>query len=241
MKERIVKVEKYQPTLSLKPTQFSIGLLEVEFKVIEFKAMKAKKMAKFVRETPVPVVVSPWKELCITDHHHFVFACWHADVREVRVEVVKDYSRANLSYHRFWRKMARLQLAYLYDQFGEGPRSPLYLPTDIRGMADDPYRSLAWMVRKEGGFENSRETFAEFRWADFFRANRVLDAHGRRGFHAAIKRGLRLARSAKARNLPGFKKLSPKDMSQEKEILRKSKYVPEEQKKGHLATRVRVA
>ena len=44
-----------------------------------------------------------------------------------------------------------------------------------------------------------------------------------------------------ARQLPGFKKLSPNEMSKEKEILHKSKYVPEEQKKGHVATRVRIA
>ena len=170
-----MKVKKYQPTLSLKPTQFALGLLEVEFKVVEMKAMKAKKLEKLVRESPVPVVVSPWKELCITNRHHFLFACWHAGVRRVRVEVVKDYSRSKLTYHGFWKKLAREKRAYLHDQFGEGPRSPLYLPIDIRGMADDPYRSLAWMVRKEGGFENSDLTFAEFHWADFFRAKRLLD------------------------------------------------------------------
>jgi hypothetical protein len=44
---------------------------------------------------------------------------------------------------------------YPYCQFGEGPRKPLYLPRDIRGLADDPYRSLAWFVRKAGGFDPS--------------------------------------------------------------------------------------
>ena len=234
-----MKVKKYQPTLSLKPTQFALGLLEVEFKVVEMKGMKPGKLDKLVRETPVPVVVSPWKELCITDRHHFLFACWHAGVRRVRVEVVKDYSRSKLTYHGFWKKLAREKRAYLYDQFGEGPRSPLYLPIDIRGMADDPYRSLAWMVRKEGGFENSDLTFAEFHWADFFRAKRLLDSHGRKGFHDAIKKGLRLAHSSKARSLPGYLKRAADRITKAKEaeVLEKSKYVPVAQKKGHLAAR----
>src|SRR5665213_1271385 len=88
-----MKVKKYQPTLSLKPTQFSVGLLEVEYKVLELKKLKPKKLAKLVHHTPIPILISPWKELCVVDHHHFLFACWHADIREVHVKVVKDLSR----------------------------------------------------------------------------------------------------------------------------------------------------
>ena len=230
-------VKKFQPILSLKPTQFAIGLLEVEFKVLELKALKPKKLERLVRKTPVPVVISPWGELFITDHHHFVFACWHADMTRVRVDVIKDYSRSRISYHRFWQKMSRENRAYLYDQFGDGPRSPLYLPIDIRGMGDDPYRSLAWMVRKEGGYDNSDTTFAEFRWADFFRGGRLLARHGRTGFHEAIKRGLRLARSRKAQALPGFRKRRSDAEIAEHELLEESPYVPAARKKGELAAR----
>ncbi|MEO7728630.1 MAG: ParB/Srx family N-terminal domain-containing protein [Burkholderiales bacterium] len=236
-----MKFSAYQPTLSLKPTQFSIGMLEVEFKVLEFKKLRAKKLARLIRKTPVPVVVSLWQELCIVDHHHFLFACWHADIRSVKIDIIKDYSKSSLSYHRFWRRMVRQQYAYPYDQFGNGPRSPLYLPLDIRGCADDPYRSLAWMVRKEGGYENSEQSFAEFAWADFFRGKRLLDTQGRRGFHAAVGRGLRLAKSRSASGLPGFCRSTKSVKLAEKEILTKSRYVPKEQKKGPLATRVKAA
>jgi hypothetical protein len=133
-----MKIKKYQPTLSLKPTQFAVGLLEVEYKVVEFKNMKKKKLQKLIEETAVPVVISPWKELCVIDHHHYLFACWHANIHKVRVKVVKDYSKDKLSYHQFWRKLARLNYAYLYDQFGNGPQNALYLPMDVRGMAALP-------------------------------------------------------------------------------------------------------
>lgn len=231
-----MKVKEYQPTLSLKPTQFSVGLLEVEYKVSEMKKLKSKKLKKRVHENPIPIVISPWKELCIVDHHHFLFACWHAGVDEVRVEVVKDFSSTKLSYHRFWQKMARLNYAHLYDQFGTGPRRALYLPMDVRGMADDPYRSLAWMVKKEGGFENSNVCFSEFQWADFFRSRRLLDHEGRKGFHKAVQLALKVAQSPAAKKLPGFIAKPRLDRNSELEAFEKSKYVPKAMKKGHLAT-----
>ena len=235
-------VKKRQPVLSLKPTQFSVGLLEVEFKTAELRTIGKKSLRKRVDKIPIPVVVSPWNELCVVDHHHFLFACWHCGVRKVRIEVVRDFSSNNttrkkqMSYVAFWRKMAKLKYAYLYDQFGQGPRRALYLPMDIRGMADDPYRSLAWMVRKEGGFENSGATFAEFKWADYFRHKGLLDRHGRKGFHSAVRRGLALARSPAARALPGYIGKKANTKVKEEEALSRSKYVPRAQKRGFLAT-----
>jgi hypothetical protein len=232
-----MKVKKQQSTLSLKPTQFAVGMLEIEYKVLDMKKLGKKKLQKLIDENPIPVVISPWKELCITDHHHFLFACWHADIFRVKVKVIKDYSHSRLSYHRFWQKLARENRAYLYDQFGNGPQKPLYLPMDIRGLADDPYRSLAWMIRKEGGFQNSTESFAEFRWADFFRKKGLLDLHGRKGFHRAVKRGLILARSKEAQSLPGFIANTKKSHIKKAKALVKSKYVPKAQKTGPLATK----
>ncbi len=231
-----MKIKKYQPTLSLKPTQFSVGLLEVEYKVVGLKKLKSKKLKKLIDETEIPVVISPWKEICVTDHHHFLFACWHADIRKVRVRVIKDFSNAKLSYHQFWRKLAKMNLAYLYDQFGEGPRNPLYLPMDIRGMADDPYRSLAWITRKEGGYENSNKTFAEFAWADFFRKRKLLERQGRKGFHLAFQRAVKLAKSNSAMGLPGYINKKKQISKLEDQALIKSKYVPKAHIKGALAT-----
>lgn len=199
-----MKVATYQPTLSLKPTQFSIGLLEVEFKVIKMKKMTVKQLHKFVEEREVPVIISPWKDLYIIDRHHFLFACWHADIPEVKVKVVKDYSRRKWTFHAFWKEMKKHNYAYLYDQFGDGPRNPLYLPPDIRGLADDPYRSLVWVIKKEGGFANTTESFAEFHWANHFREKKLLESHGRAGMHAAIKKALRLIpKMRKTKKLPG--------------------------------------
>jgi hypothetical protein len=232
-----MKIKSMQPTLSLRPTQFAVGLLEIEYKLIEMRKLEAQKLAQLVDETPIPVIVTPWRDLCLIDHHHYLFACWHAGVTEVRVQVAEDFSDSKLSYVRFWRSMAKKNHAYLHDQFGEGPREPLYLPLDIRGMSDDPYRSLAWMVRKEGGYENSTVSFAEFQWADFFRARKLLQRRGREGFHQAVQKGLKLAHSEAAAKLPGYYPKNRRKVNfDEADLLTRSKYVPKSRTKGDLAS-----
>jgi hypothetical protein len=230
-----MKIAKYQPTLSLKPTQFSLGLVEIEYKVKMMSEMSKHKLQKFIDKHPIPVVLSPWKELCVTDHHHFLFACWHANVKKVRVEVVKDYSHSKLSYVQFWKQMAKLNYAYLMDQFGDGPRSPLYLPSDIRGMADDPYRSLAWIVRKEGAYEKNNASFSEFIWANFFRSHSLLSKQGKEGLKHVVGKAHRLAVSEAAKGLPGY--ISPKKKAKDVDAnLAQTSYIVNDELTGPLAT-----
>jgi hypothetical protein len=200
---------KKQRILKLKPTQFAVGMLEVQEKIDEVLQMERKAKKKFVRENPVPVVLSPRGDLYIVDHHHFLVVCLHTGIETVRIEIVKDLSKKRLSYKQFWTWMKRQKFVYPFCQFGEGPRDPIYLPLDVRGLADDPYRSLAWFVRKEeGAYEKSEKNFAEFQWANFFRAKKLLDKRGMEGFEAAQHVAARLARSGAARDLPGFDGLS---------------------------------
>ena len=70
-------------------------------------------------------------------------------------------------------------------------------------MADDPYRSLAWAVRRAGGYEKTSLLYAEFKWADYFRKN-IHIARGDAAFKKAVKDALMLCRSEKSRCLPGF-------------------------------------
>jgi hypothetical protein len=229
------KIAKHQPVLSLKPTQFSVGMVEVEYKSKKMLRLSKKALKLLVDQRPIPVVLSPWNELCIIDHHHFVCACWHANVKKVRVELVKDYSTHKMSYVQFWKQMAKLNYAYLMDQFGNGPQSPLYLPSDIRGVADDPYRSLAWIVRKEGAYEKSSASFAEFLWAKFFRDKKLLSKQGKSGLKNVVGKAIRLAKSEEAKHLPGF--VSPKiaDAAIDKSLA-KTAYIMKDQSSGPMAT-----
>jgi hypothetical protein len=228
-------VKPWQPVLCLRPTQFSIGILEAECKAKEMKACSSDKLRHILRSTRIPIIVSPWRTLYVIDHHHFLFACWHANIKEVKVEVIKDYSEVPLTHAEFWERMVVNNHAYLYDQFGEGPRPPLYLPRDIRGLAEDPYRALAWVVRKEGGYENSDEPFSEFKWANFFRQRKLLvsDGHAEDVFDGAFKRAMQLARSDDAKQLPGY--LSKPRGAEPKKLPKTPKFHPRARSSGAFA------
>ncbi len=197
--------------LKLKPTQFAVGMLEVDEKINVVKSFNKKQRRDFVDENPVPVVVAPDGKMYLVDHHHFLCVAYHVGIKKVRISIVKTFSDRQMSYSQFWKWMFKTRNAYPFCQFGEGPRKALYLPHDIRGLADDPYRSIAWFVRKAGGFQNSNRNFAEFKWANFFRSRRLLDRHGLVGLPEALKKASRLAQSPAARHLPGYSKLKSEE------------------------------
>src|SRR4051812_27441972 len=118
--------------LTLRPTQFSLGMEQVKEKMKELEKLSKKELAEYLHERPVPVIVSPTKELYIIDHHHLLYCTWQIGVKKVEVEIKGDLSKTKLSYKKFWQTMVRSEWTYLYDQFGDGPRDPLYLPVDIK-------------------------------------------------------------------------------------------------------------
>ena len=198
-----------QKVLDLRPTQFAVGMLEVEEKIEIVQGYHKKQIRDFIDENPVPVVMGPDRGLYIVDHHHFLAVCYHIGIKKVRIRLLsRTFPRGPRGYARFWKWMFKTRHAYPFCQFGEGPRKALYLPKDIRGLADDPYRSLAWFVRKAGAFENSERNFAEFKWANFFRARRLLDRDGLAGMPRALVKAVSLAQTPAARHLPGFGKLN---------------------------------
>jgi hypothetical protein len=100
--------------------------------------------------------------------------------------------------------MKKKKWTHLYDQFGQGPHDPLYLPEDITGLADDPYRSLAWIVRLEKGYKNTSIPFADFEWANYFREKKLLHCKFERDFRGVTAKAVKLALSSEAKKLPGF-------------------------------------
>jgi hypothetical protein len=204
----MIPLKHRQKVLNLKPTQFAVGMLEVDEKIAIVRKYNKEQLRDYIDETPIPVIISPQGEVYIIDHHHFLCVCYHVGVKKVRIHVTKDLSKSKMSYTTFWKWMFKNRSAYPFCQFGEGPRKALYLPSDIRGLADDPYRSLAWFVRKAGAFENSDRNYAEFKWANFFRARRLLDQHGLNSMQTALVKAVKLAQSPAAKRLPGYGKLN---------------------------------
>jgi hypothetical protein len=190
-------------TKKLKPTQFSIGEFEVRSKLRQLEGKKRRR-TELLKRHSVPVAISPDGEYYALDHHHFVLAALIAGIKRVKIDVRADFSKRRMSRASFWKAMERKGWLYLYDQFGEGPREPLYLPYDMRGLSDDPYRSLAWMVREAGGYGAADDFYTSFPWVDFFRKKCLLRDSERRDLEKVLPAAVLLARSPQARNLPGY-------------------------------------
>jgi hypothetical protein len=192
--------------LKLKPTQFCLGMKEVEFKVKRLKRLSAKHLAEYLEEQRIPVVKGPDGNFYMIDHHHFARACWESNILDVPVKVVAKYDKNTCTMDAFWWSMKKIRYTFTYDQFNNGPHNPYSLPVNIRGMADDPYRSLAWAVRHAKGFEKNDEPFFEFKWAKFFRSKISLEIV-RNDFKGAIQKAIRLCRTPAASKLPGYIKV----------------------------------
>lgn len=184
--------------LELRPTQMSVGMREVDEKVAK---LKGKDADAYLKTRPVPVVLGPNGRTYLIDHHHLVRAAWEAGLSRVRVEVKADLS--GLSEDAFWERMKKENWVYPYDQLGGGPHDPRDLPENVRGLADDPYRSVAGAVRERGGYDKNDAPFSEFLWAQFFRAR--LSVHPTyHDFEAAVAEAMKLAKTEAAKHLPGW-------------------------------------
>jgi len=197
------KAVKKQSILHLRPTQFALGMAEVEEKVAELHVLGRKQRLKYVKQHPIEVVRAPHRELYVIDRHHRLMALALIGVKKVRVKVSKDFSALRMSRGRFWRFLSTRHMTHLYDQFGDGPRDPLYLPIDVRGLGDDPYRSLAWMAERAGAIRPSNVPYYEFKWAQLFRLHKLLSPDGRARLRRALPQAIHLCRSRAARALPG--------------------------------------
>ena len=151
--------------LDLKPAQIAIGLLEVEHKMKDYAHMSRDEFHEYTAKHPVPVVKSD-HGCYIIDHHHLCRAYHELGHRQVSMYIQADFSA--FSGPKFWEMMETASWVLPQDQFGQ--RHPYrHLPIDIRGMADDPYRSLVWKLREGGYWRKEEVPFAEFKLANYLR------------------------------------------------------------------------
>ncbi len=187
----------------LRPTQIALGYEVVKQKRKKIKTLldDPKELREYLKEKPEPAVLGPGRELYITDHHHLARALRDLDVEWTFVRISVDLS--HLAVADFWKLMETRGWLYLYDEHGRGPLKYAAMPLDVKDMPDDPYRSLAGLVREEGGFAKTSMTYVEFLWAQFFRP-RISLAPGSDALKKALPRAMELARSEEARHLPGY-------------------------------------
>jgi hypothetical protein len=186
----------------LRPTQLTIGLLEVEHKRSRLRQLEKRpsELVAYILEMPIRVVLGPADRAYVIDHHHLGLALIDEHFETAPMAITADFS--HLPAKRFWKRMHADH--YLHLVSAKGVTKPLRsLPKDLRKLKDDPYRSLAGFVRTAGGYTKTEAPFAEFQWADFFRA-RIKAKSLRKRFERCVREAVRMAKSKDAAGLPGW-------------------------------------
>jgi hypothetical protein len=191
----------------LRPTQITVGMREVEAKRALWRSRPRDAEGKFLGSHMVPAVIGPKGRPWIVDHHHLALAMKMEGVEQVMVSVLARLD--HLPKQRFLAFMDAHNWLHPYD--AQGQRGTFGdLPKSITDLVDDPYRSLAGIVRQAGGYAKSPTPYTEFLWADFFR-DRIkpgrLDDH----FDDCVAEAVPLARTREACYLPGWAGTDGKD------------------------------
>jgi len=186
--------------LDLHPTQMTAGLAEVAQKRREWAGLSKKNRKELLASHWFPAVLGPRCRSYIVDHHHLGLALHEEGVERVKLMVLDDLSY--LGETIFWRVMEQRNWVHPFDATGK--RRPYTdIPTRITALVDDPYRSLAGMLRNAGGFAKDTSPFAEFLWADYLRPH-ITRAQIRKAIDVALREAQGLAKSPLARYLPGW-------------------------------------
>lgn len=189
---------------TLRPLQGAIGMEEVRDKAQKIAA-RPKKEWRDLMTDPIKVIRGPGNALYITDHHHGADA-WRLAGKPVALCRIDDRSSVATE-AEFWSGLVNDHLVRLADVDGN-PLTPAQLPSTLGLMPDDPYRSLAWLVRKSNGFcrsEMPQKEFAEFLWADWLRKQPQLPVNAVRASAASmLPIALSLVRSPAAQAMPGY-------------------------------------
>lgn len=197
---------------SLRPLQGAVGMEEVRKKsgdiVDTDKNVTGKKTRLDLAYDPIKIVRGPNGLLYVTDHHHGARAWLQANHTMGTCQIQSDTISTDPT--QFWTDLKAKNLVRLADKNGN-PITETELPKTLQSMPDDPYRTLAWRVRKGGGFcralMKGNTEFAEFEWADWLRKRpEFKNPPGPTADWSDDKRkeAIALAKTSAASGLPGW-------------------------------------
>ena len=146
----------------LHPLQAAVGMSEVDAKASALKSGQAKPNA-------IRIVFGSDHIMYITDHHHEARALLDAGQNQSMCLIKQKLDAPTMD--AFWTQLQSKNLVWLFDTDGH-PIQPEQLPSSVALLKDDPYRSLAGVLRDPHmGFARDPDhpEFAEFYWANFLR------------------------------------------------------------------------
>jgi hypothetical protein len=186
--------------ITLRPTQITVGMREVNEKRKRWRKNPDNKKSELLGRHMIPVIIGPKDRYYVIDHHHLARALHDEGEKLVLVTVVKDLR--SLDIDAFWTVLDHHSWAHPYDDEGLR-RNYKAIPKTVADLKDDPFRSLAGELRRGGGFAKDTTPFSEFLWADFLR-RRIKRSSVEKDMTAALKQALILAKSLDANYLPGW-------------------------------------
>ena len=104
------------PISSLRPTQMTVGMREVEAKRTPMARAQGNKKAEFLGRHMIPAVLGPKERPYIIDHHHLARALHDEKANDVLVTVVADLR--SLGRDEFWVVLDHHSWAHPYDASG---------------------------------------------------------------------------------------------------------------------------
>lgn len=190
---------------ALRPTQITVGYHEVRDKRAHWQSLDKKARAQAISSHWFPAVLGPGQQYFVVDHHHLGLALIEEGERRVQVMLLRDLSW--LDPVIFWRMMEHLQWVHPFGP--DGTRHDYdRLPQTLTELVDDPYRSLAGELRRNGGFAKDTTPFSEFLWADYLRL-KIPEKRVRKNFRKSLEQALAHAHDPEARYLPGWSGTTP--------------------------------
>jgi hypothetical protein len=161
----------------LHPTQFDIGKIEEKDKREDFEGMKPKKLRKYLKEHPCPVIIGPGGVPYISDEQHRADAAEEAEDSHHAVKSLRKNGEATMymkviaNYHdlsdaEFEKVMIAKHYTYLKDR-GK-LRKFKDLPDHVDKMGNDPYRSVAGFLA-DVSYKKVNVFFLQFKIAEWLR------------------------------------------------------------------------
>jgi hypothetical protein len=193
--------------IDLRPTQITVGMREVQAKRKHWREIGLKKTGEFLGTHMIPVILGPKERNYVVDHHHLSLALHEEKVKDVAVALIANLSK--LEPDEFWNVMDNRNWMHPFDDNGIR-KSYKYIPKSITELIDDPFRSLAGELRRQGGYAKDTTPFSEFIWAEFLR-RRIKRKIVEDDFDGALEKAMQLARSRDASFLPGWSGPVPGD------------------------------
>jgi hypothetical protein len=188
------------PIIDLRPTQITVGMIEVHAKRRQWREMGKGKGGRFLGKHMIPVILGPKQKHYVIDHHHLARALHEEGLKEVAVTVIANLSQLDIG--AFWVVMDNKSWMHPFDAKGRR-RDYEDIPKSIADLIDDPFRSLAGELRRAGGYAKDTTPFSEFLWADFLR-RRIKSTLVEKDFSRSVEKALQLAKSKDANYLPGW-------------------------------------